>query len=154
MDRTYRLTASGMRQDQGSAGDVDFDDGIVRFPDAPIGVGAEWKVTAAYAVQGATFTRTTTYHLRSLDENAASVEFEFEADAPKQALSVNPHSTIELTRGHVSGHGQYLIPLHGIVETGGGSMTTELGLSIVSRDLRITMARQTEIESTSKPAEP
>jgi hypothetical protein len=33
-------------------------------------------------------------------------------------------------------------------------MTTELGLSIVSRDLRITMARQTEIESTSKPAEP
>jgi hypothetical protein len=153
-DRTYRLSPSGVQTHDGAPKDADISKVDIRFPDAPIGIGAEWRVTSAFAIDGVKFNRTANYHLRGLDDATATVEVVFEADAPKQVIEMNPTNSVELTRGHAAGRGTYKIPLHGLVVTGGGMITSELAMSIAQQGLgRIGLEQTIEEQTTIKPAD-
>ena len=145
---TFRLLPDGSRADvhiddgraqspdlQGAESDVD-----VIFPSTPIGVGAEWVVTRPLASNGVQWHDTRTYRLRALDDATASVELQVVADAPPQALSVTPTSSTKLTVGKLGETGQFIIPLHGLVRTGGAHFDAEMRMQLVRKDLRIETA--------------
>lgn len=84
-ERRYRLTPSGIEADgtkDAAGAGVD-----IRFPDAPIGMGAVWRVTSTYAIKGVKFNRTAIYHLRGLDDATATVDVE---QTIEQATTIKP----------------------------------------------------------------
>ena len=158
---TYRLEPDGTRTDvhvddagsrpHDTSGLGETDVGVV-FPPTEIGVGATWTRTQTQRIGGIQWQLTTTYHLRSLDDVGASVEYEATGGASAQPLWVEPSRSTKLISGTISSGGHILIPLHGLVAPGGSHTTSEATLSIVNKDLRIETTLQSELENQIRPA--
>lgn len=157
---TFRLLPDGSRADvqiddgrthspEQSGAEADLD---VIFPPTPIGIGAEWQLTRSHSRSGVEWQDTRTYRLRALDENTASVELEIAANAAPQAFSVSPTSSTKLTVGKIAETGQFVIPLHGLVPTGGAHFDAEMDFQIVRKDLRIETATHVQRAEQIQPA--
>lgn len=118
------------------------------FPDAPVGVGAEWRVVSSTTIDRIQWHIAATYRLRELDETRAVLDCAADMKADGQALSVEPNATTTLksASGHVTA--TMTVPLHGVVIDGEAHTTTETNLLIVQGHLRVTSTVLTDTLST------
>jgi hypothetical protein len=121
------------------------------FPDVPVGVGARWQETSTMKPTKIRWQRRTTYHLRALDENAATLDVHVEARAGSQAVSVEPKSTTRLNGGTLVGDFEVRVPFRGVVATSSGRSEGELNYAIVRGRTRITATVTTETLGSMKP---
>jgi hypothetical protein len=154
MKTTYRLSPQNVPSydTKSPVGDL-ISQSAVRFPDQPIGVDAVWTVRSTVSVRGIVWERHATYHLKALDDAGASVEIDADATAQNQVLESDSHSSTRVTSGHETSHGLYLIPLHGLVATGGGKDTDDVSMQMVRGNLRVRTSTHTENEMMLEPAD-
>jgi hypothetical protein len=125
--------------------------GII-FPESEIGIGATWQVTSHGVASGVTWDKTSTYRLKNLSGEAATVEANAQMTASPQVLSVEPTRVVRLESGTGDESGDVTVSLHGLVPTGTYSGTSEANLSAVSGQQRVALTMQVETHSTVQPA--
>jgi len=118
------------------------------FPDAPVGVGAEWRVVSSTTIDRIHWRIAATYRLRELDEARAVLDCDADMKADGQALSVEPNATTTLKSGSGHATATITVPLHGMVIDNETHTTTETNLLIVQGHLRITATVLTDTIST------
>lgn len=123
----------------------------VVFPDTPLGLGATWTQQAQIDLGGVRFDRTATYQLTALDDTKATVSITAHTTAPSQTLSVDPNNTYELTHATRDEVGEIKIAFDRIVATETLHVTSDISLSIVRRQLRLSSTVQSDTTMTVQP---
>jgi Family of unknown function (DUF6263) len=122
------------------------------FPDVPIGVGGAWKSVTHVTTGGVEWQRTTTYHLRALDDVSASIEYEAAMSASEHVLYTEPNASTKVTSGDGVESGQVLVNLGDASAIGGWHATLTVNMLIVDHALRISSTLQNETSETIQPA--
>lgn len=123
----------------------------VVFPDSPIGVGAIWRQDSQIVAGRATYDRTVTYTLTALDDEHATITATAHLAAAPQALRVEPNATYELTHAAADDVGEFKIAFHHMVATTTSHGTSDVSMSIVRKQLRLSSTIQSETTMTVRP---
>jgi hypothetical protein len=127
---------------------------VVRFPAEAVGVGASWQITTRPRLDGVRWERIETLRVRGLTDDAATLDSEVVMKAREQDLSVEPTSTAKLTGASMRTTSTLVVPLKRLVGERYGEASGDVGLSVTSKDLRVTSSTQIQSVFTAKPMEP
>jgi hypothetical protein len=121
------------------------------FPDAPIGVGAVWRVTSHPTLRGARWTRVATYTLRARTASTVDVEAAIEMTAESQPLRTEPNASLRLTGGRTSSTLHARIALAKIAGDASAAATTELNYLVVRRHERLSSTIRIDSITSTAP---
>jgi len=123
----------------------------VVFPDAPIGVGAMWRVTSHPALRGVRWTRTATYTLQARSETTVVLDAAIEMTATSQVLRTEPNESIRLTSARSKTRLHASLPLTRIAGDVSSETTAELSYLIVRRHERLGSTTRIQSITLTKP---
>lgn len=160
--RTTRLSATGVvataTQDQPPPAllirellTLTAQDEVVRLPDAPVGVGATWRITSQPRLQGVQWHSVETVHVTGLTADALTLATEAELIGPPQDLSVQPTQTTKLARGRLHLTKQLTVSLRGLARTVYGESSAELEVIVWNHGLEVTSKATVKTVYTEKP---
>ena len=109
----------------------------VRFPDAPVGIGASWQVTSTVVSDGVRWRRATRYRLRDRSETSVIIDADTELHADEQTLNAEPNATTVVKRGAGRATSHAVVPLRGIAGEAQAESHTELDLLVTRKQLRV-----------------
>jgi hypothetical protein len=107
------------------------------FPDAPIGVGAVWRVTSNPTLRDVHWTRVATYTLRARTESTVDIDAVIEMTAVSQALRTEPNASLRLTSATSKSSVHARLALAKVAGDVSTTATAELRYLIVRRHERL-----------------
>jgi hypothetical protein len=116
----------------------------VRFPDAPVGIGASWQITSTVVSDKIRWRRTTTYRVRDRSDSSVTIDADTELHADEQTVSAEPNATTVLESGSGRTSAHEVVPLGGIVGDGQADAHLEMDLMITRKQLRVRAAVKTD----------
>jgi hypothetical protein len=108
-------------------------------------------VATASELGGVTFDRTVTYQLTALDDEHATIALSGHLTAPPQTLSVDPHTTSELTHAVRDDVGEIKIAFHHVVPSESARATSDFSFSIARKRQQVSSTIQAEMAVTVRP---
>jgi hypothetical protein len=121
------------------------------FPDAPIGVGAVWRVTSHPTLRDVHWTRVATYTLRARTASTVDVEAVIEMTAGSQALRTEPNASTRLTSATSKGAAHARLALAKVAGEASTTGTAELSYLIVRRHARLSSTTRIDSILSSRP---
>jgi hypothetical protein len=121
--------------------------GIIRLPDAPIGVHAKWRSISALRLLGQEWAVDATCEVHALTSDEISLHIEYEMHA--HPGSITPKK--RLTSGAFKMTEDRVMPLHGLVSTANSRGTGKIEFEITNDQGTKTVSTELETESSSKP---
>lgn len=125
----------------------------VQMPAEPLGLGADWTVDDAPVIDGIHWRRHSSFHVRELTEQAATLDVTTQMRAESQALSVEPNATTRLTSASGTANGSTTIRFGSALAASDMHSLVEMNLLIVRGHARVQSSVTSENWWTVTPRE-
>jgi hypothetical protein len=125
----------------------------VGLPSEAVGIGADWIADDAPVIDAVHWQRHSTFHVRELTPNAATLDVTVQMRADSQALSVEPNATTRLTSGSGNAAGTVTVRFDRAVSASDMHGTTEVNLLIVRGHARVARSVTSEFWLAVTPRE-